>query len=90
MTSTRRPPAGTPLTHRERQVLRQAANGLTDEAIARHLGLSFSTIKTHLRRIYSKLDAQGRTHAVALAYERGILLPASVPRPSDVSAPEGR
>ncbi len=69
--------AGAPrpeLSVRERQVLDLAASGLTDEAIARRLGVSRHTIRTYLTRLFGKLGAANRAEAVALA-ARGDVLP---------------
>lgn len=55
------------LSVRERQVLDLAAAGLTDEAIARRLGVSRHTIRTYLTRLFGKLGAANRAEAVALA-----------------------
>jgi DNA-binding NarL/FixJ family response regulator len=62
------------LSVRERQVLDLAAAGLTDEAIARRLGVSRHTIRTYLTRLFGKLGAANRAEAVALA-ARGDVLP---------------
>lgn len=64
---------GQPLTDRELQVLRGAANGLSNEAIARELFLGENTIKSHMRRVFRKLGAHDRAHAVALALQQGVL-----------------
>lgn len=55
------------LSGREQQVLDLAAGGLTDEAIARRLGVSRHTIRTYLTRVFTKLGAANRAEAVALA-----------------------
>jgi len=61
------------LTSREQQVLQLAAAGLTVSQIADRLYISDSTAKSHLRRIYDKLEAPNRSAAVATAVARGIL-----------------
>jgi DNA-binding NarL/FixJ family response regulator len=61
------------LTLREEQVLELAANGLTVPQIAARLNVSSSTAKTHLLRVYEKLDAPNRSAAVANALARGML-----------------
>lgn len=73
---TRRQPALPPprrLTSREEQVLELAATGLTVFQIATRLHISHSTAKTHLLRVYEKLEAPNRSAAVATALSRGIL-----------------
>jgi DNA-binding CsgD family transcriptional regulator len=61
------------LTPREREVLRLAAEGLTNAQIALHLQLSERTVKFHLSSIFGRLGAQRRTQAIAIARERGLL-----------------
>lgn len=60
-------------TERERRVLRLVAAGWSNQAIADHLVIAESTVKTHLRRVYSKLGAANRAHAIALAREGDLL-----------------
>ncbi len=57
------------LTDREREVLRWLTTGATNEAIAAHLELSPNTVKTHLKRLFEKLDVATRTAAVVRARE---------------------
>lgn len=61
------------LTSREEQVLELAATGLTVIQIATRLHISHSTAKTHLLRVYEKLEAPNRSAAVAIAFGRGML-----------------
>ncbi len=60
-----------PLTEREAQVLRLAARGLSNKAIARELCLSPRTVGIHLYHIFSKLEASSRTEAVTAGIARG-------------------
>lgn len=60
-----------PLSKRELQVLHYIAEGLRNREIADKIFLSETTIKAHLRRIHSKLDAHSRTQAVAIARRYG-------------------
>jgi DNA-binding NarL/FixJ family response regulator len=60
------------LTHREGEVLRQIALGLSNKRIASELSRSVGTVKTHVKAILAKLGASSRTHAVALARRYGI------------------
>ena len=61
------------LSEREREVLHQIAEGLTNREIANRLHLSVYTVKAHARSIYEKLEANNRTQAVAKAREQGVL-----------------
>jgi DNA-binding NarL/FixJ family response regulator len=61
------------LTEREIDVLRQVASGNANKIIADHLEISEETVKAHMRKILSKLGANDRTHAVAIAVKRGII-----------------
>jgi DNA-binding NarL/FixJ family response regulator len=61
-----------PLTDRERDTVRLAARGLTNEEIARRLIISPLTAKTHLNRAMTKLHARDRAQLVIIAYETGL------------------
>ena len=61
------------LTPRERDVLALMAEGASNKAIARQLGISVHTAKFHVGSILGKLDATGRTDAVAHAARRGVI-----------------
>ena len=63
------------LTEREREVLTQVAQGLTNEEIADRLVMSPATARTHVSRILGKLGARDRTQLVVLAYESGHVRP---------------
>jgi DNA-binding NarL/FixJ family response regulator len=64
---------GSRLTSRETEILSLVADGRADGAIAQSLHLSESTVKTHLRSVYSKLDVPSRAAAVAVALREGII-----------------
>ncbi|MCL4871065.1 MAG: hypothetical protein KJ063_19070 [Anaerolineae bacterium] len=61
------------LTPRELEILRLAAEGLTDPQIAEHLVLSKRTVSAHLHTIYSKLGVATRTAAARLALKHNLL-----------------
>ncbi len=61
------------LTPRETQVLSCVASGASNGTVATQLWLSEPTVKFHLRNIYRKLDATGRTQASRRAYELGLI-----------------
>lgn len=61
------------LTRRELQILKAAAEGHSNSAIAEKLHISIATVKTHLQHIYEKLSVSDRSSAVAKAFRRGLL-----------------
>jgi LuxR family transcriptional regulator, maltose regulon positive regulatory protein len=64
---------GGPLSHRELQVLRLLDSELTGPEIARELYVTLNTLRTHTKRIFTKLDVTTRAAAVRRAHERGLL-----------------
>jgi len=64
---------GAVLTPREREVLELLTEGASNKAIARRLGISVHTAKFHVGRVIDKLDATGRTDAVAHAARTGVI-----------------
>jgi putative nucleotidyltransferase with HDIG domain len=60
-----------PMSAREIDVLRRLARGMVYKQIASDLGLSTSTVRTHLHNVYGKLGAMDRAQAVLIATERG-------------------
>jgi DNA-binding NarL/FixJ family response regulator len=61
------------LSSREIEVLDMVAKGAGNKHIARDLRISEATVKTHLVHIFEKLSVDGRTSAVTIALERGII-----------------
>ena len=61
------------LTAREAEVLALLAEGASNKAIARRLGISVHTAKFHVGQLLDKLDAPGRAGAVAHAARRGVI-----------------
>jgi two-component system NarL family response regulator len=62
-----------PLTEREEQSLKLLAEGLSNRAIGQALHISESTVKSHLKSLFVKLDATSRAEAIALAARRGLV-----------------
>ena len=60
------------LSQRELDVIRRVAAGLSNKEIGARLSVSEETVKTYMKSILSKLHASDRSHAVAIAIERGI------------------
>jgi DNA-binding NarL/FixJ family response regulator len=63
------------LTERETEVLRLVGRGASNQEIAQELWIAEPTVKTHLTRIFRKLDLRDRAQAVVLAYETGLVTP---------------
>jgi len=66
-------PAAVQPSPRELQVLAAVARGLSNAEIGRELFIGEATVKTHLQRLFTKLDVDDRTRAVTVAIERGLL-----------------
>jgi DNA-binding NarL/FixJ family response regulator len=61
------------LTEREVQVLRGMADGKSNAEIGREIFVSEDTVKTHARRLFRKLGARDRAHAVAAGFRAGLV-----------------
>jgi len=61
------------LTNRERDVLRFIRDGYRNKQIAGKLSIAETTVNFHIKNLVQKLQANDRTHAVAIAFRRGIL-----------------
>ena len=66
-------PAQPALSDREMEVLRCLASGLTTHQISRDLFISENTVKTHVRHILEKLEAENRVEAVSKAMKIGLI-----------------
>jgi DNA-binding NarL/FixJ family response regulator len=60
------------LTEREREVLALLGCGLSNRAIADELYLSVDTVKTHIRKVFTKVEVTNRTQAALFATEHGL------------------
>jgi len=61
------------LTDREREVLVEMARGLSNEELAETLFISENTVKTHVKKVLTKLGARDRVNAVVVAYQGGLM-----------------
>src|ERR671935_3270733 len=66
-------PSEQPLSEREREILQLLAEGYHTEEVARRIGLSVETVKSDTKRVIAKLQADTRTHAVAIALRQAII-----------------
>lgn len=64
---------GKPLSSTEIEVLTAIRAGLTDKQTAARLCMAESTVRTHVRRMQKKLDANTRAHMIAIGFEKGYL-----------------
>ena len=76
------------LTRREKEVLRLIARGHSNAEIAEAFVISEGTVKTHVKRILSKLDLRDRTRAASFAYEIGFVKPGDTAS-ADIPTPIG-
>ncbi|MCY0905079.1 response regulator [Arthrobacter sp. H14-L1] len=65
------------LTRRETEVLEAIAEGLSNSEIAHKFFLSEATVKTHVRRVLTKLHLRDRVQVVVYAYETGLVVPSN-------------
>ena len=61
------------LTAREIQILEAVADGKSNKEIAAAMSIAEDTVKTHLRRLFEKLGAADRAHAVAIALRQNLI-----------------
>jgi two-component system nitrate/nitrite response regulator NarL len=60
------------LTPREREIIAHLAEGQSNKAIARDLGISDGTVKLHVKAILRKLNVRSRVEAAVIAVEQGL------------------
>jgi DNA-binding response OmpR family regulator len=78
-----------PLTKRELEVLRLLAEENDPETIAARLVISPKTVASHLQRVMAKLGVHSRVHAVARAYELGMIVRKKTSQPGEDVEPDG-
>lgn len=61
------------MSTRQTQILALVAEGMTNGQIGKELGMSVSTVSSHLRHLYRRIGANDRAHAVLLALRAGVL-----------------
>jgi DNA-binding CsgD family transcriptional regulator len=61
------------ITDREREVLALIGQGLSNAEIAERLVISAATAKTHVARLFAKLEARDRVHLAIIAFEAGLV-----------------
>jgi len=62
-----------PLTPRETEILTLIGQGMSNKAVARHLGISVHTVKFHLEALFERLGASNRAEAVAKGLMGGVI-----------------
>ncbi|HEU5306482.1 MAG TPA: response regulator transcription factor [Acidimicrobiia bacterium] len=67
------------LTDREREVLDRLVQGESSKQVALHMGIAYSTARTHIQNILAKLGVHSRLEAVAFAVEHGLRVPTRSP-----------
>jgi DNA-binding CsgD family transcriptional regulator len=65
--------SGRQVTPRELEVLALIADGNSTSEIAERLWITEETVRTHVRRLFERLEARTRAHAVSIAYREGFL-----------------
>lgn len=68
-------PSSDALTERELEILRLVARGLSNDEIAGQCGIGESTVKTHIGRIFAKVDVRDRAGLVVYAFDHGLVRP---------------
>jgi DNA-binding NarL/FixJ family response regulator len=64
---------GQGLTRRQREILQLFADGMSTEAVARKLGVSTETVRSHTKGLLARLSARDRAHAVAIALRNSLI-----------------
>lgn len=79
--------SGPALTPRQQDLLRHLQQGLDNQAIARHTGLSVKTVENHLTRLYRQLGVQSRLEAVNYLAQHPAAIRSGAPHPAEPPAP---
>lgn len=78
---------GTPVTAVQRSIARLLVEGHVDDAVARKLGISVRTCRSHIAKLMQALNASSRTHLGALIIQSGIAEPDGAAARTDVEGP---
>lgn len=70
--SSEQPVAGS-LTEREKEVLEQLVNGMSYKLISANLGIAINTVRSHIKKLYEKLDVNSKSEAVSKALRQKIV-----------------
>jgi len=62
------------ITEREIEVMQWIAHGRTYEEAGQYLNVSYETVQTHVKKVLRKLEANNKTHAVAILYREGLIV----------------
>ena len=74
------------LSPRQREILGLVSSGYSNAEIALRLGMAEETVKHHLKRIFKRLEARNRAHAVTRGFQLGLL---SIDSPESLSVRSG-
>lgn len=66
-------PNGNGLTRRQREILQLYADGCSTEDVAKRLGRSTETVRTHIKAVFARLEARDRAHAVAIGLRNSLI-----------------
>jgi len=68
-----RPRSDSVLSGREREILQMLADGMSNREVSEKLVVSVETVKTHVKHILAKLEAEHRTQAVAIGIRQALI-----------------
>lgn len=74
-----------PLSNREKEVLKEIMNGLSNEAIAERLKINIETVKQHVKHVLKKLHVEDRTQAALIALRGNLFEEVATVEPEESS-----